>query len=129
MVPLSRSASTSSSVEVGAVVDRREPELGGELDARAGAELVGVQPAPQAGGRPGLEDRAGLVGVERARLAEHVDPAGVRRGRLEHRAGDQVDVLAGSPSAGTTCAPRNVVSSVNCRATARLRASSCTVRP
>ena len=36
---------------------------------------------------------------------------------------------AGSMPSGTTWAPRNVVSSVNCRATASERASSRTLRP
>ena len=39
-------------VEVGAVVDRDQAELGGEPDAGAGAELVGVQPAAQPGAAP-----------------------------------------------------------------------------
>ena len=78
--------------EVGAVVDRGQAELRGEQDAGARAELVGVQPAPQAVRRAGRQHRAGLVGVEGARLAERVDPAGVRRRGLEHRAGDQLDV-------------------------------------
>ena len=75
------------------MVDGDQAQLGGQPDAGAGAELVGVQPPSQAPGRPGGEDGAGLVLVERAALAEHVDPPGVRRGRLEHRAGDQGDVL------------------------------------
>ena len=81
--------------EVGAVVHRDQPELAGEPDAGAGAELVGVQPAAQALGRTGLQDRPGLVRVERAALAEHVDPPGVRRAGLQHRAGHQVDVRRG----------------------------------
>ena len=51
-----------------------------------------MQPAAQPERRPGLEDRPRLVGVEGALLAERVHPARVRRRRLEHRAGDQVDV-------------------------------------
>ena len=47
---------------------------------------------PQPGGRAGGQDRPGLVGVEGAPLAEHVDPPGVRRARLEHRPGHEVDV-------------------------------------
>ncbi len=46
-MPESRRASTSASVEVGAVVDRGQAELGGEQDARARAELAGVQPCPR----------------------------------------------------------------------------------
>ena len=92
MVPESRERVDVGVVEVGAVVDRGESQLGGQPDARAGAELVGVQPAPQPLGLAGGEHGAGLVGVEGAGLAEHVDPAGVRGGGLEHRTGDQVDV-------------------------------------
>ena len=38
---------------------------------------------------------AGLVGVERAPVAEHVDPASVRRAGLEHGADDEGDVGVG----------------------------------
>ena len=78
--------------QVGAVVDRGQPELGGEQHAGARAELAGVQPALQAVRRPGPEHRAGLVDVEGTLLAEGVDPARVRRRGLEHRAGHQLDV-------------------------------------
>ena len=78
---------------------------------------------------PGLEDRARLVAVEGAGLAEDVDPAGVGRAGVEHLALDQVDVGVGSYSGGTTCAPRKVVSGVRGVATCRLRCSSGTVRP
>ena len=44
----------------------------------------------------GLQHRARLVGVERALLAEHVDPARVRRAGVEHLAADQVDVVVGA---------------------------------
>src|SRR4029450_12597472 len=80
-------------LEVGAVVDRGQAELGGEAYAGSGAELVRVQAAPQPPGRARPQRRAVLVAVERALLAERVDPAGVRRGRVEHRAGHQGDVL------------------------------------
>ena len=66
---------------VGAVVDRRRPELDAELDTAAGAELTGVQSRHQTGRHPGGEDVAGFVDVEGTAIAEHVDPAGVRRAR------------------------------------------------
>ena len=74
--------------EVGAVVGARGTELDGEPHARAGRELVGVHPQAQPGVPAGLQDGAGLVGVERVRgrrLAEHVDPPGVRGAGGEHR--------------------------------------------
>jgi hypothetical protein len=77
------------------VVDRGQPELGGERDTRTGSELVGVEPAAQTGGGTGREHRPCLVGVEGTGLAERVDPPRVRRRRGEHRAGDQVDVSGG----------------------------------
>ena len=73
--------------QVRAVVGRGAPQLDGELHARAGPELVGVQPQAEPGGPPGLQHVPALVGVERAALAERVDPAGVRRGGGEHLAG------------------------------------------
>ena len=79
-------------VEVGAVVGRGGADLGRDLDAGTGAELVRMDARPQPRGHAGREHRPRLVGAERAVLAEHVDPAGVRRAGLEHRAGDEVDV-------------------------------------
>ena len=66
MVPESRERVDVGVVEVGAVVDGGEAELGGEPDAGARAELVGVEAAPQTCGRSGREDGARLVGVEGA---------------------------------------------------------------
>ena len=74
--------------QVRAVVDARRAELDGELDAGPGRELVAVHPGQQAGRDPGRQHAARLVTVEgvlAGRLAEHVDPAGVRRAGLEHR--------------------------------------------
>ena len=60
----------------------------------------------------GRQHRARLVVVERAGLAEHVDPAHVRGDGVEHRAAHEVDVLVGVVApAGTRCAPRKVTSS------------------
>ena len=64
-----------------------------EPHALARAELIAVHPRPEPAGEPGLEDAAGLVGGERAPFAEHVDPARVRRARVEHRAADELDVV------------------------------------
>ena len=43
------------------------------------------------------EHRGGLVRAERPFLAEHVDPPGVRRARVEHRAAHQVHVAGHVP--------------------------------
>ena len=67
----------------------REPHAG----ARAELVRVDAQAEPRGGAR--LEHRARLVGVERALLAEHVDPARVRRARGEHLAADERDVVVG----------------------------------
>ena len=61
------------------------------------------RPSPAAAA--GREHGAGLVGVERAALAEHVDPAGGRGAGVEHRPGDQVEV-AGTVVRRTPRAPR-----------------------
>ena len=124
---VARARATSASVEVGAVVDRGEPELGGEPHARAGAELVGVQPR-----------RAGPAAAPAARTARawSASKAPVSQNASIQRAcgaaASSIGPVTRSTYAvgvartrGTTWAPRNVVSSVNCRATARLRASSC----
>ena len=81
--------------EVRAVVGAGGSELDGELDAGAVAELVGVHARRQALGDSGLEDRAGLLAVEGALLAEDVDPARVRRAGVEHLASHEVDVAVG----------------------------------
>jgi hypothetical protein len=55
-------------------------------------ELVAVHPGEQAGLQAGPQHGAGLVLVERGGrggLAEHVDPAGVRRAGGEHRPGHE----------------------------------------
>ena len=80
-------------------------QLDRELDPRARCELVGVQPRPQPGPGPGVQDGPGLVGVERAAVAEDVHPAGVRGAAAEHLAADQGDVVVG-PRRGTRPAPR-----------------------
>lgn len=75
--------------EVGAVVGARGVEFDGELDAGAVRELVGVDTRVQARRLARREDRAGLVTVEGALLAEDVDPTGVRGTGVEHVAGDE----------------------------------------
>ncbi len=70
-------------------------EFDGEPHAGAVGELVGVDAGVQALRPARGEDRAGLVAVEGALLAEHVDPTGVRGAGFEHLAGDQVDVGGG----------------------------------
>jgi hypothetical protein len=75
------------------VVDRRGAELDRELHARAWAELVAVHAQAEAGRPSRLEHRARLLDVERAVLAEDVDPARVRRAGAQHVAGDERDVV------------------------------------
>ena len=74
------------------MVDGDEPQFARQLHAGPVGQLVGVQPTPQTGGRPGQQDRARLVGVKGPLLAEHVDPRGMRGGGGEHRSGDEFDV-------------------------------------
>ena len=68
-------------------------QLDRELNSRSGSELIGVHPHSELMGDPGLQHRAALIGVEGSPLAERVDPAGVRRARRQHVAGDEVEVL------------------------------------
>ena len=82
-------------VEVGAVVDRGQAQLAGKPHPRAGPELVGVEPSTKAFRLACLENRARLGFVERAALAEHVDPLRVLGAGVEHRPGHQVDVPTG----------------------------------
>ena len=80
-----------------------------------------------------VEDRAALVGVERADLAERVDPARDAARGVEHRRctpGRRSRRCGPSNSAGTTWAPSNVVSSVTRGGDARADAPRrATVRP
>ena len=71
---------------IGAVVHRRRAQL----DARAGCPRRGRAGRRAAAGSgpaamPAVEDVAGLVDVERAAIAEHVHPAGMRRAGRQHR--------------------------------------------
>ena len=77
----------------GAMVGRRAAELDRQLHTGAMSELVGVQPQAEARPAARFEHGTGLVGVERATLAEGVDPTRMRRARGEHLAADQVDVI------------------------------------
>ena len=52
---------------------------------------------PESPGLGGGEHGAALVGVERALLAERVDPAARAGDGIEHLAADQVDVVVGAP--------------------------------
>ncbi len=79
------------------MVGRCAPLFDSELYARPGTELVGMEAQAQPGGPAGGEHRPALVGVEGAHLAEGVDPAGVRRGRVEHRAAHEVHIVVGAP--------------------------------
>ena len=77
------------------MVDAGRAELDRQPYAGTRPQLVAVHAQPEPGRSAGLQDGPRLVlgeGVGGVRLAEHVDPAGVRRGGREHRAGDQVHV-------------------------------------
>ena len=87
-------ASMSACVEVVAVVDAGAAELDGQAHPAAEAELVAVQAQAEAGGAAGEQHLAALLDVERAGLAERVDEVDVRGHGREHRAGDQVEVVA-----------------------------------
>ena len=78
--------------DIGAVVGGGRAGLRSDADAGPGSELVGVDAGAQAAGPARGQDRGGLVGAERPVLAEHVDPPGVRRARVQHRAAHQVHV-------------------------------------
>ena len=78
------------------MIGRGAPHLDGEGDPRTGSELVGVESQAESGGTPGVEHGAALIGVERAGLAERVDPAGVWRARREHLVADVLDVRVGT---------------------------------
>ncbi len=67
-----------------AVVGGGGAELDPDLHSGTGTQLVGVDAQSEPLGAARAEDRARLVGVERAPLAEDVDPAGVGRALLEH---------------------------------------------
>ena len=121
--------------EVGAVVGAGGAELDGELHARARRpSWLACTRSPSPAARPGRRAPPGPRRRRRraaSRLAEDVDPAGVRRAGGQHRAGHQRrrSRRAARDSAGTTWAPRNVVSGVTSAASRRQRASSSTVSP
>ena len=83
--------------EVRAVVDRRAAELDPEAHAVAVAELVGMQAQAEAVAAPRLEHRPALLGGERARLAEGVDPAGMGCAAVQHLPAHEGDVVVGPP--------------------------------
>ena len=83
---------TSVAATVFRVIHRRRAQLDREPDALAGPELAGVQPRVEPGSDSGGQDVTGLVDVEGATIAEHVDPAGMRCAGLHHLTGDQVDL-------------------------------------
>ena len=78
------------------MVDGGRSQLDRQPHARPRAELVAVHAQPEPGGAAGLEHRARLVLVERAVLAEDVDPARVRRAGGEHLAAHERDVVVGA---------------------------------
>ena len=62
------------------------PGANSHRDAVAVLELVGVDSRLQPAGHPRPQDLARLVAVEGSAVAEDVDPSGVRRTGVEHRA-------------------------------------------
>ena len=84
----------------------------------AGAELGGVQARRQPSLDAGLQDEARLVDVERAAIAEHVDPPRVFAALVQHVAGDEPDVGV----AVVLIFARNHVRSKECRLVGDLRA-------
>ena len=79
--------------EIGAVVHGRRPQLDRETNAGPETKLITVYAQPETSVAAGLEHRSRLVGVERALLAEDVDPARVGPARVEHLAADQRHVV------------------------------------
>jgi len=79
------------------VVGRRAPELDGEPYARPVAKLVRVKSQPESGRPARFEHRPTLVGVERALLAERVDPPRRRGTCGQHLAAHQCDVVVDPP--------------------------------
>ena len=92
------SASTSASVEVGAVVDRRGPDLDREPTPGPGPSWLPCTRRPEPGGPARLEDGPATARRRRRRLAEDVDPAAVRRAGGEHLAAHERDVVVGAAS-------------------------------
>ena len=74
------------------MIGGRRAGLRRHLDAGTRAELVGVDPGAEPLSPAGREHGGGLVRAERTLLAEHVNPAGVRGARGQHRAADQIHV-------------------------------------
>ena len=114
-VPLPASASTSASSRWVQWSAEAAPTSTASCTPGPCCELVGVDARLR--GRapcPAREDLARLVAVEGAAVAEHVDPARVRRARVEHLARSRARRSrrrGRRTPAGTTCAPRNVTSS------------------
>ena len=75
------------------MVGRGRADLDGDLHAGAVLQLVGVDARRETAGSTGAQDLARLVAVEGAAVAEHVDPARVRRAGLEHLPDHQRDVV------------------------------------
>src|SRR5271166_4737042 len=81
-----------------AVVGRSGVHLDRELNAWAERELIGVNPQSEPARSPSLQDLPGGVELEDARFAEDVAPLGLVHTGLEHRPGDEIDVLALAPA-------------------------------
>ncbi len=102
------------------MVDRRALEFDCELDTGARPELVAVQAPFESCAATCVQHRAALLGVERAALAEGVDPARMRRARVEHRAAHQRDVVVGA----AVELRRHDVSAEECRLVGQLLADA-----
>ena len=124
---LSASASTSASVEVGAVVDGGQRRARRPA-ARPGPGRAGWRAAGRGGPRPRRPRGSRGPGRRRRRRARRTRRSTARAARTASSIGPvtRSTYAAGSSaySGGTTCAPRKVVSSVTCRGDREARASS-----
>ena len=77
------------------MVGRGGVELDCQLHAAAMLQLIRVQSRREARGHAGEKDRARLIDIESASIAEDVNPLRVRGAGLEHAAGDERDVVVG----------------------------------
>ena len=74
------------------MIDACRAELDGQSHTGPETELVAVHAGQEPAAASGLKDPPGLLFVERARIAEDVDPPRVRRARRRASDRDQLDV-------------------------------------
>ena len=78
-----------------AVVARGNAQLHPKLHTSALLQLIGMNAGAQPRGRTALQYCAGLVHVERAAVAKHVDPFGMALASLKHLALNQRHIVVG----------------------------------